>query len=166
MSAPRPGFVHPTAVIGAPPEHREWSEGQPFFLPHIHDTAQINAFVTVDAGLHEPTTIGARTFLMAHVHVGHDTRIAADCELAPHCSVGGHVTIGNRVRVGLGAIFRPFVTVGDGARIGAGAVVVKDVPAGEVWAGNPARPLRQPYTGPVMNDLEERGWDELAVAYA
>ncbi|WP_288607103.1 hypothetical protein [Prevotellamassilia timonensis] len=31
------------------------------------------------------------------------------------------------------------VTIGDGAIIGAGAVVTKDVPANQVWAGNPAK---------------------------
>lgn len=35
------------------------------------------------------------------------------------------------------------VTIGERAVIGAGSVVTKDVPAGEVWAGNPARFLRR-----------------------
>lgn len=34
------------------------------------------------------------------------------------------------------------VIIGEKALIGAGAVVTKDVPAGEVWVGNPARKLR------------------------
>ena len=35
------------------------------------------------------------------------------------------------------------VTIGENAMIGAGAVVTKDVPAGEVWVGNPAKFLRK-----------------------
>ncbi len=34
------------------------------------------------------------------------------------------------------------VTIGENAMIGAGSVVTKDIPAGEVWVGNPARRLR------------------------
>ena len=34
-------------------------------------------------------------------------------------------------------------TIGENAMIGAGSVVTKDVPAGEVWAGNPARFVRR-----------------------
>lgn len=34
-------------------------------------------------------------------------------------------------------------TIGEKAMIGAGSVVTKDVPAGEVWVGNPAKFLRK-----------------------
>jgi UDP-3-O-[3-hydroxymyristoyl] glucosamine N-acyltransferase len=142
MTAPRPGFIHPSAVVGEPPEHREWTPSADCFQPEVADTAQVNAFVTIDAGRHEPTRIGDGTFLMAHVYVGHDAQIGADCELGPGTVIAGHCKIGDRVRFGVNACVRPFITIGDDARIGAGAVVVKHVPAGEVWAGNPARPIR------------------------
>jgi UDP-N-acetylglucosamine acyltransferase len=134
--------IHPTAVIGDPPEHRDWNPGEKCYPPVIDSTAKINSFCTVDAGLREPTSIGARTFLMSKVHVGHDAQIGADCELAPGTVIAGHVVLEDGVRCGVGVLIRPFIRVGAGARLGAGAVVVKDVPAGEVWAGNPARRLR------------------------
>lgn len=41
--------------------------------------------------------------------------------------------------IGSGATLLCGITVGEGALVGAGAVVTKDVPAGAVVAGNPAR---------------------------
>ena len=40
--------------------------------------------------------------------------------------------------IGAGATILPGLTIGEGAMIGAGSVVTKDVPAGELWVGNPA----------------------------
>lgn len=134
-------MIHPTAIIGEPPEHREWKPGDPLHYPEIDESAQIYALVTIDSGRRSPTRVGARTMVMKHVYIGHDAEIGADCELAAGTVIAGHVKLGDRVRVGVNACVRPFIEIGDGARIGAGAVVVKDVPPGVVVAGNPARPL-------------------------
>lgn len=44
--------------------------------------------------------------------------------------------------IGAGSIILAGVVIGEGAVIGAGSVVTKSVPAGEVWAGNPARRIK------------------------
>lgn len=49
------------------------------------------------------------------------------------------ITIGNRVWVGTRAIVLKGVTIGDGAVVAAGAVVTRDVPAGTVVGGMPAK---------------------------
>ncbi len=57
------------------------------------------------------------------------------------------VEIGDDVEIGIGAIILKGVKIGPGARIGAGAVVLREVPAGAIVEGNPAR---------VVSDAESR----------
>lgn len=45
--------------------------------------------------------------------------------------------------IGAGAIILPGVRVGEGAIVGAGAVVTTDIPSYEIWAGVPARRIRE-----------------------
>ena len=45
--------------------------------------------------------------------------------------------------IGANATILCGITIGENAMIGAGSVVTKDVPAGEVWVGNPARFFKQ-----------------------
>lgn len=40
--------------------------------------------------------------------------------------------------IGAGSTILPGLVIGAGAMVGAGSVVTHDIPAGEVWAGNPA----------------------------
>lgn len=53
------------------------------------------------------------------------------------------VIIGNDVWIGSRVIILPGVTIGDGAIIGAGSVVTKDVPPYSIFAGNPAKFIRE-----------------------
>ena len=41
--------------------------------------------------------------------------------------------------IGAGSVILPGITIGEGSMIGAGSVVTKNIPAGELWKGNPAQ---------------------------
>lgn len=52
-------------------------------------------------------------------------------------------TINKGASIGAGAVILCGITIGEKAMIAAGSVVTKDVPAGELWMGNPAKFVRK-----------------------
>lgn len=52
------------------------------------------------------------------------------------------VVIEDHCFIGTGAMILKGVHLGAGAVVGAGSVVTRDIPPGEIWAGNPARKIR------------------------
>lgn len=54
----------------------------------------------------------------------------------------GEVHIENDVFIGVNVCICSPVTIGEGAIVGAGSVVTKDIPPYQVWAGNPARYIK------------------------
>lgn len=93
-------------------------------------------------GCHQPITIGANTIIGARAYV-----ISANHQCEPGTPVrdqgydAAPISIGCDVWIGCHVVVLPGVNIGDGAVIGAGAVVTKGIPAGEKWAGVPARKI-------------------------
>lgn len=52
------------------------------------------------------------------------------------------VTIEHDAFIGAGCIILKGVTIGACSIVGAGSVVTKSIPPGQVWAGNPAKFIR------------------------
>jgi UDP-N-acetylglucosamine acyltransferase len=90
--------IDQTAVIGHPPEHRDWKRGDPCLEPLIDVGVRIEAYATVDAGMCRPTVIGRGAWLMKHSHVGHDAIVGHGCEIAPGAVICGHAELGLRAR--------------------------------------------------------------------
>ncbi len=118
-------------------------------------------------------TLGGGCYVGAGAVIGAGARLAPGCLVNRSCSVAHHVVWGKYVTsgpgvviagecriddgafIGAGAVLRPSVHVGAGAIVGAGAVVVRDVEAGTVVVGNPARVLRAASHGGL--DAPSRG---------
>ena len=83
-------------------------------------------------------TIGAFTLLGPAVHV-YTALHPMDAARRRVEEYGRPVEIGADVWIGGAALILPGVRIGDRAVIGAGSVVTRDVPAGGVAVGNPAR---------------------------
>ncbi|UFN49598.1 serine O-acetyltransferase [Roseomonas sp. OT10] len=111
--------------------------------------------------IHPGARIGRRLFIdhgMAVV-IGETAEIGDDVLIYHNVTLGGlttrpgkrHPTIGSNVTIGAGAQVLGPIRVGPGASIGANAVVVRDVEAGTVVVGIPAKPPEHPSvpaTGP------------------
>ena len=89
-----------------------------------------------------PLSVGRHVVAMPHVLITHDDVVSDGVTFAGRASLGGSVFVGESAYLGQGAMVREGCKIGAGAVVGMGAVVLQDVPAGETWAGVPARPLR------------------------
>ena len=136
--------IHATAEIGVEPVNIV--DGEPFPSVggvQVHDGARIDAFATVVRGSIIDTRIDEGAYIGAHVNIGHDTWIGAETIVIVHTAIAGWVKVGKRTRIYQGARVKNGVTIGDDVVIGMGSVVLKDVPSGETWAGNPAQKIRR-----------------------
>jgi sugar O-acyltransferase (sialic acid O-acetyltransferase NeuD family) len=84
-------------------------------------------------------TVGANSAINVHASVGHDAVVGANCVVSPYCAISGAVELRDDVFLGTHATVFPGRSVGPGAKVSAGAVVHRDVPAGALAAGNPAK---------------------------
>lgn len=109
----------------------------------VGNEVEIGANSCVDRGTLANTVIGARSKIDNHCQIGHNVSIGSDTLIAGMAGVAGSVTIGNGVILGGYVAVSDHVTIHDGARVAGRSGVTKDVPAGETWAGFPAKPHRQ-----------------------
>ncbi len=84
------------------------------------------------------------------IEIGTHTKITSGTKILTHFFNSedegmylGKVTIGNEVFIGLNTLIVNPVEIGDGAVLAAGSVVTKDIPAWEIWGGNPAKFIKK-----------------------
>lgn len=74
--------------------------------------------------------------------IGESVTISQCVTIGGRSGIKGVPRIGNNVYIGAGAIILGDITINDDAIIGAGAVVLSDVGKNEVWAGVPAKKVK------------------------
>ncbi len=109
----------------------------------IQDDVTIGACTCVDRGAWDDTVIGERTKIDNLVQIAHNVKLGRNCLLAAHTGISGSVTVGDGAVFGGRAGIADHLEIGAGARVAAAAGVMKSIPPGETWCGQPARPLRR-----------------------
>lgn len=90
-----------------------------------------------------PITIGADCQIGPGVQLLTPTHPVAPAPRRAKVESAEPITLGDNVWLGGGVIVCPGVSIGDDTVVGAGAVVVRDLPAGVVAVGNPARVVKR-----------------------
>jgi UDP-N-acetylglucosamine acyltransferase len=130
------------ASIGLPGEHPNGAEDQGGLVV-IEDDVEIREFVTINTPLFgEQTLLERGCYLMAKSHVGHDAVLRERAVLHTGAVIGGHSIIGKYSYMGLNCSTHPRANLGDYCIVGANGVFKGYSPAGIVWAGVPAKPLK------------------------
>jgi acetyltransferase-like isoleucine patch superfamily enzyme len=98
--------------------------------------------IGMGAFIPEGVVIGNNCFIGPKVCMVHDVMMHTPPFSATHKEEWTPVIIEDDVRLGANVLVLPGVTIHKGAIVGMGSVVTRNIGAYEVWAGNPARKLR------------------------
>jgi len=105
----------------------------------IQEDVEIGAGVTIDRGALGSTIIGRGTKIDNLVQIAHNVIVGEHCLLVSQVGIAGSTRIGHHVTIAGQAGVAGHLKIGDGAVIAAKSGVMTDIPAGEHWAGAPAR---------------------------
>ena len=108
----------------------------------IGDDVEIGSNTAIDRATIGSTKIGDITKIDNLVHIAHNVNIGKGCLITAQVGIAGSVTIGNYCSFGGQTGVVPHVTIGDKSIFAAKSGVTKSLAGGKMYAGYPAREIR------------------------
>lgn len=151
---PEAKFINCIASVASPSSrlavYRKMEVDNERFATLVHPCSSIPPSVQLGSGsivlascvLTADIRVGNQCVLMPFVALTHDDQVEDGVTFGSGVKISGGVKIGECAYLGSGALVRENTTVGEYSIIGMGAVVLEDIPASQMWVGNPARFLR------------------------
>lgn len=142
-------IVNPGVVIGSDGfGYSKEDDGTVVKFPHIGsvvimDDVEIGANTCIDRGALTDTVVHRGVKIDNLVHIAHNVIIFENAFIIANAMLGGSVEVGKNAWIAPSASVLQQLKIGADATIGVGAVVTKNVPAEEVWAGAPAKPIKE-----------------------
>ncbi len=146
--------------IGAIPQDMKY-KGEPTRL-EVGDRNTIREFCTFNRGTVQDagiTRVGSDNWIMAYVHVAHDSQLGNNLILANNVTLAGHVRLDDWVFLGGFTTVHQFCHIGAHAMTAFTAAVSQDVPPFVTAAGNRAVPA-----GINSEGLKRRGFTPEQIA--
>ena len=117
-------------------------------IPHIKsviigDFVELGAACTIDRGSIKNTIIEDYCKLDNQVHIGHNVKIEEGCLLAGGVFVAGSTLIKAYSMIGGKSDIGPHIVIGEESILAARSCVLKSLNGREMYAGNPARPIKE-----------------------
>ena len=117
-------------------------------IPHfgrvlMGNRVSIGAQSCVDRGQLGDTILADDVKIDNLVQVAHNVSIGEKTVIAGHVGISGSCVIGKGAQLGGNVGLADHIHVGDGASVAAKSGVMHDIPAGEIWSGLPAMPIRE-----------------------
>ena len=117
-------------------------------IPHIKTViignfVEIGASCNIDRGSVKNTVIEDHCKFDNQIHIAHNVTVEEGCLLAAGVTVGGSTIIGAYSQIGGETVIGPHLRLGEECMFAARSCVLKSLDGGQLYAGNPARPLKE-----------------------
>jgi len=141
-------ILQPGVVIGADGYGYELVDGRHVKIDQvgiveIGDDVEVGANATIDRARFGKTVVGEGTKIDNLVQIGHNVIIGKHCLIVALTGISGSTRLGHHVTCAGQVGIVGHVTIGDHAILTARAGVNNNIPSGAVYAGRPAKPIRE-----------------------